>query len=104
MKMRPHCFLRPILRPAAVFALAFGVTSLMLSAQDEDMPADIDAAVTEAAEETVSDDDASVVEAAAEAEEEAEADTETEAEPEEPVLSGDELDVTNAVAYPRRLL
>jgi len=90
MKMRPHCFLRPILRPAAVFALAFGVTSLMLSAQDETEPLDTDAAVTEAAEETASDSDEPTVEVDAEAE------TEDEAEPEEPVLTGDELEVTKA--------
>ena len=103
MKMRPHCFLRPILRPAAVFALAFGVTSLMLSAQDETEPLDSDAAVTETAEETVSDSDEPEVEAEADLEAEAEteeADSETEAEAEaeaeEPVLSGDELEVTNA--------
>ena len=91
MKMRPHCFLRPILRPAAVFALAFGVTSLMLSAQDETVPADADAAVTEAAEETASEAEEPVVEADADSELEAEAETE-----EEPVLSGDELEVTTA--------
>ena len=51
MKTRPHCFLRPILRPAAVFALAFGVTSMMLSAQDEDAAPDADAAVLETSEE-----------------------------------------------------
>ena len=63
MKMRPHCFLRPILRPAAVFALAFGVTSLMLSAQDETVPADADAAVMETAEEPASEAEESAVEA-----------------------------------------
>ena len=51
MKMRPHCFLRPVLRPAAVFALAFGVTSMMLSAQDEDVAPFAVAPVTEPAEE-----------------------------------------------------
>ncbi len=84
MKMRPHCFLRPILRPAAVFALAFGVTSLMLSAQDDAESLDADAVVTETAEETASDDAESV----------AEAETET---VETPALSGDELDITNEV-------
>ena len=68
MKMRPHCFLRPILRPAAVFALAFGVTSLMLSAQDETVPADADTAVTETAEEPASEAEEVAVEADAEAE------------------------------------
>ncbi len=90
MKMRPHCFLRPILRPAAVFALAFGVTSLMLSAQDETVPADADAVVTETAEEPASEAEESAVEADAEAEQEAEAETE------EPALSGDALEVTTA--------
>jgi general secretion pathway protein D len=88
MKMRPHCFLRPILRPAAVFALAFGVTSLMLSAQDETVPADADTAVTETAEEPASEAEEVAVEA------EAEAESEDEAETEEPVLTGDELEVT----------
>ena len=55
MKMRPHCFLRPILRPVAVFAIAFGVSSLMLSAQEEDAAPDVDEAVTEAVEVTESD-------------------------------------------------
>ena len=55
MKMRHHCYLRPILRPVAVFAFAFGVSFLMLSAQDADPDLDADATVTEAAEETVSD-------------------------------------------------
>ncbi len=91
MKMRPHCFLRPFLRPATVFALAFGVTSLMLSAQDDAEPADADAAVTEISEETASGDEASAVDA-----EEADAE-EAEAEPEEPALSGDELEISNAV-------
>ncbi len=91
MKMRPHCFLRPILRPAAVFALAFGVTSLMLSAQDETVPADADAAVMETAEEPASEAEESAVEADAEAELEAAAETE-----EEPALSGDALEVTTA--------
>ena len=63
MKMRPHCFLRPILRPVAVFALAFGVTSMMLSAQDEETASDADAAVTETAEEAVPDSEDSAVEA-----------------------------------------
>ena len=35
MKMRPHCFLRPFLRPVAIFAIAFGVSSLILSSQEE---------------------------------------------------------------------
>ena len=91
MKMRPHCFLRPILRPAAVFALAFGVTSLMLSAQDEIVSADADAVVTETAEEPASEAEESAVEADAEAELE-----EAEAETEEPALSGDALEVTTA--------
>ena len=60
MKTRPHCFLRPILRPAAVFALAFGVTSLMLSAQEEDAAPDVDEAVTEAVEVTESDSEEAV--------------------------------------------
>ena len=102
MKMRPHCFLRPILRPAAVFALAFGVTSLMLSAQDETDPLDAGEVVTETAEETASDDAESVGEAEAEVETEAdgaiEAEADAEAEIEEkPALSGDELEITNAV-------
>ena len=88
MKMRPHCFLRPILRPAAVFALAFGVTSLMLSAQDETVPADADTAVTETAEEPASEAEEVAVEADAEAE------SEDEAETEEPSLTGDQLEVT----------
>ncbi len=88
MKMRPHCFLRPILRPAAVFALAFGVTSLMLSAQDDAVPADADAAVTETAEEPASEAEEAAVEADADAELEAEAETE------EPVLTGEQLEVT----------
>jgi len=92
MKMRPHCFLRPILRPAAVFALAFGVTSLMLSAQDESVPADADTAVTETAEEPAS--EAEEAEAAVEVDAEAD-ELEAEAETEEPALSGDELEVTN---------
>jgi len=92
MKMRPHCFLRPILRPAAVFALAFGVTSLMLSAQDESVPADADTAVTETAEEPAS--EAEETEAAVEVDAEAD-ELEAEAETEEPALSGDELEVTN---------
>jgi len=79
MKMRPHCFLRPILRPAAVFALAFGVTSMMLSAQDEDAALDADEAVMETSEEAVTDSG------------------ETEAIDEEPALSGDELDVATAL-------
>ena len=92
MKMRPHCFLRPILRPAAVFALAFGVTSLMLSAQDESVPLDAaDAAVTEAAEETVSEAEEPAADAVDEAGQEAD-----EAETEEPALTGDELEVTTA--------
>ena len=111
MKMRPHCFLRPILRPAAVFALAFGVTSMMLSAQDEDAALDADAAVTETAEEAAPDsEDIEVVveetepetetaeeagdEASGEEEAETEASGEEEAAEEGPVLSGDELDVT----------
>ena len=57
MKMRPHCFLRPVLRPVAVFALAFGVTSLMLSAQDDDAALDADEVVTETSAEA--DDNAS---------------------------------------------
>ncbi len=88
MKMRPHCFLRPILRPAAVFALAFGVTSLMLSAQDDAVSADADAAVTETAEEPASEAEEAAVEADADAELEAEAETE------EPVLTGEQLEVT----------
>jgi general secretion pathway protein D len=94
MKMRPHCFLRPILRPAAVFALAFGVTSMMLSAQDGDAAPDADAAVTETAEEAVPESAETAVEAV---EESGEAVGE-EAEPveEEPALSGDELEVTTA--------
>ena len=47
MKMRPHCFLRPVLRPVAVFAIAFGASYLMLSAQDE---VEADIAETEVAE------------------------------------------------------
>ena len=100
MKMRPHCFLRPILRPAAVFALAFGVSSLMLSAQDEDAALDADEVVAEAADaETTSDDD-QAAEADAEAEETGDAEADAEAEEtdaeieEEPVLSGEELEVT----------
>ena len=101
MKMRPHCFLRPILRPAAVFALAFGVTSMMLSAQDEDAAQDADAAVTETA--AAADSDAeepaagSADEETAEAEpaEEEVADADVDAE-EEPVLTGDELELTTA--------
>ena len=96
----PHCFLRPILRPAAVFALAFGVSSLMLSAQDEDAALDADQVVTEAADaETTSDDD-QAAEADAEAEETGDAEADAEAEEtdaeieEEPVLSGEELEVT----------
>ena len=108
MKMRPHCFLRPFLRPVAVFALAFGVTSLMLSAQDDDAFAlDDDEVVTETAEETASDSD-EAVEAAAEAEaeeiaedaaleaEEAAEDAEAEEEEQEPVLSDEEQEVTSA--------
>jgi len=103
MKMRPHCFLRPILRPAAVFALAFGVSSLMLSAQDEDAALDADQVVSEAAEaETTSDDDqaAEAEVAAEETGDDAEADAEAEETDdaaeieEEPVLSGEELEVT----------
>ena len=108
MKMRPHCFLRPFFRPVAVFAIAFGVSALMLSAQDEDalLDADDDAVVTDTAEETISDSD----EALDAAEEE---ETVAEAEPEEfaddaaaeegpvedegPVLSDEELEVVNAV-------
>ena len=112
MKMRPHCFLRPILRPVAVFALAFGVTSMMLSAQDEDAALDADAAVTETAEdeaeeavdEAVEDiDEAEDIEEAVEDIDEAEgidvageAADEAEEAADEPVLSGDELEVTNA--------
>ena len=109
MKMRPHCFLRPFLRPVAVFALAFGVTSLMLSAQDDDAFAlDDDAVVTETAEETASDSE-EAAEAAVEAEaeevaeeaameaEEAAEDAEAEEEEEqEPVLSDEEQEVTSA--------
>ncbi|MBO7088516.1 MAG: hypothetical protein J6W70_01310 [Lentisphaeria bacterium] len=90
MKMRPHCFLRPILRPAAVFALAFGVSSLMLSAQDEDAALDADEVVAEAAEAETTPDDEQAAEADAEAEETGD-DAEIE---EEPVLSGEELEVT----------
>jgi general secretion pathway protein D len=109
MKMRPHCFLRPILRPAAVFALAFGVTSLMLSAQDEDAALDADAAVMETAEEAVPDSGDNDAETVIEADVETDVETDGEAvdesgdedavdeeAEEEPVLSGDELDVTNA--------
>ena len=99
MKTRPHCFLRPILRPAAVFALAFGVTSLMLSAQDEDAAPDADAAVTETAEKAVPESaepvDAIAVDAADEESGDAVAE-EADAVEEEPVLSGDELEVTTA--------
>lgn len=99
MKTRPHCFLRPILRPAAVFALAFGVTSLMLSAQDEDAAPDADAAVTETAEKAVPESaepvDAIAVDAAGEESGDAVAE-EADAVEEEPVLSGDELEVTTA--------
>ena len=100
MKMRPHCFLRPILRPAAVFALAFGVSSLMLSAQDEDAALDADEVVAEAAEAETTPDDEQAAEADAEAEEtgddaETEEGSDDDAEiEEEPVLSGEELEVT----------
>ncbi|MBR4253501.1 MAG: hypothetical protein IKQ16_00245 [Lentisphaeria bacterium] len=133
MKKRPHCFLRPILRPAAVFALAFGVTSMMLSAQDEDAAPEADAAVTETAEEAAPDfentdavmdeseikleipeeDDLELKvseegelelgtpkEAGTDASEEEagnEASEEEEAVEEEPVLSGDEKDVTEEI-------
>ena len=105
MKMRPHCFLRPVLRPVAVFAIAFGVSALMLSAQDDDAAVDADAAMAETSEETSSDAEvAEAEEAEADAEvaeaEEAEADAEVveaeEAE-EEIELAGDELDVTTSV-------
>ena len=90
MKKRPHCFLRPILRPAAVFALAFGVTSLMLSAQDDDAALDADEVVTEAAEEAdASEEPAAETEAA-----EADGAAEEEAAEEEPVLSGEEQELT----------
>ena len=59
MKMRPHCFLRAIIRPAAVLAFAFGVTSLMLPAcRDEDEAPDADASVTETAEKAAEDTEA----------------------------------------------
>ncbi len=90
MKMRPHCFLRPILRPVAVFALAFGVTSMMLSAQDEDVAPDADAAVTENAEEVSSDSEEPAAEADGET---AEVEEETE-EAAAPELSGEELEIT----------
>ena len=101
MKKRPHCFLRPILRPAAVFALAFGVTSLMLSAQDDDAALDADEVVTEAAEEADASEEPAAETEAAEAdgaaeEDAAEADgaAEEEAAEEEPVLSGEEQELT----------
>jgi len=114
MKMRPHCFLRPVLRPVAVFAIAFGVSALMLSAQDDDAAVDADAAAAETAEETSSDVDAveadefdaelaEAEEAEADAEiadaEEAEADAEiADAEEAEKIeLAGDELEVTTEV-------
>ena len=122
MKMRPHCFLRPVLRPVAVFAIAFGMSALMLSAQDDDADVDADATLAETAEETSSDAEVAEAEEAeadaevAEAEEaeadaevveaeEAEADAEVAeaeeaeaAEAEEEIeLAGDELDVTTAV-------
>ena len=60
MKMRPHCFLRPFLRPVAVFAIAFGVSCLMLSAQDETSATDADSEEMELAEETLSGSDEAV--------------------------------------------
>ena len=107
MKMRPHCFLRPILRPAAVFAFAFGVTSLMLSAQDEDAMPDAEAVVMETAEEAVEAPDSE--ELAAEADEAGtdgaiedadseiseNGDAEEDAE-EDPVLTDEELELTTA--------
>ena len=104
MKMRPHCFLRPILRPAAVFAFAFGVTALMLSAQEADETPDAEAVVTETAEEEAaapaSEEPAAEAEAseseggevAAEAEG-AEAE-DGEAAEEAPALAGEELEIT----------
>jgi general secretion pathway protein D len=101
MKMRPHCFLRPILRPVAVFAIAFGVSSLMLSAQEEDAAPDVDEAVTEAVEVTESDSEEAVEaedgETAEEAAEAEDGEAAEEAEEEEPVLEGDELEVTSSV-------
>ncbi len=101
MKMRPHCFLRPVLRPVAVFAIAFGVSSLMLSAQEEDVSPDVDEAVTEAVEVTESDSEeaseAEEGETAGEAAEAEEGETAGEAEEEAPVLEGDELEVTSSV-------
>ena len=96
MKMRPHCFLRPILRPVAVFAFAFGVSSLMLSAQDEDAALDADEVVTETlAEDTTPDD-----------EQAAEADTEAEKAGEEAAADGEEAaaDGEEAAAVGRRVL
>jgi len=68
MKMRPHCFLRPFFRPVVVFAFAFGVAALMLSAQDEDAALDDDPVVTDTAEEMIS--DSEEADEAAEAEDE----------------------------------
>ena len=104
MKMRPHCFLRPFLRPVAVFAIAFGASYLMLSAQDEVESDDIvgtDEAVESA--ETVSDVDEAetVLSDDAEAEEEVEADEAIESGNEEiedvPVLSDEESAVISLI-------
>lgn len=91
MKMRPHCFLRPVLRPVAVFAIAFGVSSLMLSAQDDDAALEVDVTATETAEESDSEAEEAVGEAEEAAEEAVDEAEEAEAEVE---LSGEELEVT----------
>ena len=91
MKMRPHCFLRPVLRPVAVFAIAFGVSSLMLSAQDDDEALEVDVIATETAEETNPEAEEAVV-----AEEAAEAEEAVEAEEAAIELSEEEKDVSEA--------
>ena len=100
MKKRPHCFLRPVLRPVAVFAIAFGVSALMLSAQDDDEAFEADAAAMETADDADLDeaeaDDAEAVADADEAEaDEAEADadeSETDAETDDVVVVTDDAE------------
>lgn len=104
MKMRPHCFLRPFLRPVAVFAIAFGASYLMLSAQDE-LEEDIavtDEAVESAETTSALDGDEPALSADDEAGEAAGLDGEIEIEvvedaEETPVLSDEESEVTSLI-------
>lgn len=98
MKMRPHCFLRPVLRPVAVFAIAFGASYLMLSAQDE---VEVDIVEAEAADtdEAAESAETALPDGGQELTEDDEtlSANEEDVSADEPVLSDEESEITSAI-------